>query len=146
MKKNRQLLGSWKLEVPEAEESHYQHFAFETPVDNAMGKEYEIKIQTEETSEPTVSLPYTEKDFYGNGSLTAGGEKLDGDLFFLLNATSGFMRKLFMGFAAWVILGGAVLAFLCHSQKVQNREFIFGFGSYMGNVFRDILSAKHSSG
>ncbi len=43
-KKSGQLLGSWKLEVPEAEESHYQHFAFETPVDNAMGKEYEIKI------------------------------------------------------------------------------------------------------
>ena len=128
-------MGSWKLEVPEAEESHYQHFAFETPVDNAMGKEYEIKIQTEETSEPTVSLPYTEKDFYGNGSLTAGGEKLDGDLFFLLNATSGFMRKLFMGFAAWVILGGAVLAFLVIRRKCRTENLFLVLGLTWGMFF-----------
>lgn len=134
-KKSGQLLGSWKLEVPEAEESHYQHFAFETPVDNAMGKEYEIKIQTEETSEPTVSLPYTEKDFYGNGSLTAGGEKLDGDLFFLLNATSGFMRKLFMGFAAWVILGGAVLAFLVIRRKCRTENLFLVLGLTWGMFF-----------
>lgn len=89
-------MGSWTLEVPGADESHYQHFTFETPVSDAMGKEYEIKVQGEGTSAQAQCLLYTEKDFYGSGSLTVGSEKLDGDLFFRLNATSGFMRKLFM--------------------------------------------------
>ena len=46
-KKSGQLMGSWTLEVPGADESHYQHFTFETPVSDAMGKEYEIKVQGE---------------------------------------------------------------------------------------------------
>lgn len=127
-KKSGQLMGSWTLEVPGADESHYQHFTFETPVSDAMGKEYEIKVQGEGTSAQAQCLLYTEKDFYGSGSLTVGSEKLDGDLFFRLNATSGFMRKLFMGFAAWAILGGVVLALLviCRKCRMENLFLVLG--------------------
>lgn len=134
-KESGQLLESWKLEVPEAEESHYQHFVFEYPINNAMGKEYEIKVQAEGDSEEVFSLPYTEKDYYGNGYLTAGNEKMDGDLFFRLNATSGFMRKLFMGFAAWAVLGGAVLAFLVIRRKCRTENLFLVLGLTWGMFF-----------
>lgn len=134
-KESGQLLESWKLEVPEAEESHYQHFVFEYPINNAMGKEYEIKVQAEGDSEEVFSLPYTEKDYYGNGYLTAGNEKMDGDLFFRLNATSGFMRKLFMGFAAWAVLGGAVLAFLVIRRKCRTENLFLVLGLTWGIFF-----------
>lgn len=134
-KESGQLLESWKLEVPEAEESHYQHFVFEYPINNAMGKEYEIKVQAEGDSEEVFSLPYTEKDYYGNGYLTAGNEKMDGDLFFRLNAASGFMRKLFMGFAAWAVLGGAVLAFLVIRRKCRTENLFLVLGLTWGMFF-----------
>lgn len=134
-KESQQLLGSWTSEIPDAEEAHYQHFAFETPISNALGKEYEIRVLADEASDQVLSLPYTEKDFYGNGMLTAGDKELEGDLLFRLNATSGFMRKLFMGFAAWAVLGGALLAFLVICRKCRTENLFLVLGLTWGMFF-----------
>lgn len=134
-KKSGQVLGSWTSEVPGAEEAHYQHFTFETPISDALGKEYEIKVQAEGTLEPELRLPYTEKDFYGNGDLKAGSEELDGNLFFRLNATSGFLRKLFIGFSAWVVLGGFVLVFLVLRRRCRTENLFLVLGLTWGMFF-----------
>ncbi len=76
------LLYKGSMPLEDIKNFHMYYFLF-PPIENSKGKVFTFSLETDEKNNASdVSLWYEPRDVYSRGSLTANGEKLEGDLFF----------------------------------------------------------------
>ena len=131
--KEGQIIENWDVDVSKVVEYLFQEFELKEPLENSMGREYVIKVYSNDMEH--IAPAVTNYNSYEEGSLFVDGEAKTGSLVFSLNSSTGFIKELYAVFCVVILCGVLMLWILCQRGHRKEENYFLVLGIVCGMFF-----------